>query len=409
MLVAAFCLIFVGCNGDSEISSEPSTESSEITCPLGVMEALELIARDKLVTDIFINNSLCESVSAESVALTSGEYADFSEIEKLLSSTYTASGKSIDYFKSYPEGHTPSVTGIDGKTFVFNHIGSGFDDFIDRNSVETISTEDESRVQISAKTQSGREVTLFAVYENGAWLLETGVYMTAHEESELENSFPLSKLGSFMEFKGEILVIEFFISDNVFDFDNETEDAFHKRIESAFDYISEQSESYGNKVNITYQRARFDHAGVLGTRGLDFDIMFAETGFGSLVKFADANFDLAAYDNYVFAVCINNDSAVSHNGYEGTDETQLYFGERVIVGRDTTDVEICVSVLKLLGAYGYDEEKADADIELLYRTYFPHDIMVSESLAYSVMSPVTAYACGITDELSGLYRVFMYS
>lgn len=400
-------LLAVGCNGDEE-SSAPISESSVSECGLSIEIALSLIARDKLVTDIFVNGSLCDGITFESVAVGSGEYADFSAIESLLASTYTQSGGTREFFKTYPKEHTPAVSGIDGKTFVFNHIGSKYDDDIDRNSVSVSATDDPARARIAAKTLSGREVELFAVCEGDAWLLESGVFATAEEDKSFDNKFPMSDLGSFREYKGNILVIEFFITDNNTEIDKADEDDFHKRIESAFDYITEQSERFGNEVNVTYARKHFDHAGVVGTRGLDFDIMFAETGFGTLMKFADANFDLTAYDNYVFAVCLNKNAEVSYNGYNGNDETQIYFGERVIVGRDTTDVEICVSMLKLLGAYGYDEAKTDTDIEALYRSYFPYDITVSESLSYSVMSPVTAYACGITDELDSLYRVFWF-
>lgn len=400
-------LLAVGCNGEEE-SSAPIEESSKIELGLTKELALALIERDKLVTDIFVNNSLCESVSTESVAIVSGNYADFSAVESLLASTYTQSGGTREFFKTYPEEHIPAVSGIDGKTFVFNHIGSKYDDHIDRNSVAVSATDDDTRARISAKTLSGREIELFAVCEGDAWLLESGVFGTVSNDKKFDKKFPMSDLGSFMEYKGNILVIEFFITDNSTEFDKADEDDFHKRIESAFGYISEQSERFGNEVNVTYARKHFDHAGVMGTRGLDFDIMFAETGFGTLMKFADANFDLTAYDNYVFAVCFNKDAELSYNGYNGSDETQIYFGERVIVGKNTTDVEICVAMLKLLGAYGYDEEKTDADIESLYSTYFPHDITVSESLTYSVMSPVTAYACGITDELDRLYRVFWF-
>ena len=407
-LLLVVCLIVSACNGQEESSIESDSESSEAALSLTQSEALSLIERDKTVTDMFINNSLCDGVATQSVAVTEGEYADFSAVENLLSSTYTEDGGNRELFKGYPENHSPSVSGIDGKTFVFNHAGSRFDDFIDRNSVSVRAGEDADHAVITAKTVSGIDVELIAVCEDGTWRLKNGLYRTAYSEDAFDNRFPMSYLGSFMEYRGEVLVIELFVSDNVSEIDDAAEDEFHKKIKSAFDYITAQSEQYGNAVNVTYERGRFDHAGVLGTRALDFDIMFAETGFGSLMKYADANFDLAAYDNFVFVVCLNKNADISYNGYEGSDSTQLYFAERAIIGNETTDVEICLSMLKLLGAYSFDEQKIEKTTEDLYRAYFPHDIMVSESLTYSVMSPVTAYACGITDGLSPLYRIFWY-
>lgn len=407
--MCTFCIFAVACNENDESSAESSVESSEAEIVLSSEQAIELIKRDKLITDMFINNSLCNGKSTDAVALKSGEYASFSAIESLLDSTYTESGGNKAFFLSYPENHTPSVTGIDGKTFVFNHVGSSYADFIDEKTVSIENGENENEAIIKARAQSGREVELKAVRDNDVWRLESGIYMLDSEKtSAFDKLFPLSDYGSFMEFSGNVLVIELFISDNKSDFTAEDEKDFHKRIENAVNYIVEQSKTFGNEVKVTYESAYFDHAGIIGNRALDFDIFFAETRFGSLQNFADSNFDLSAYDNYVFAVCLNKEMDVSYALYDGTDKTQIYFGERLIMGNNTSDVDVCISLLSLLGAYGYDNGLCDEYTEALYNEYFPHDIMVSESLVYSLMSPVTAYACGITDELIPLYRVFWY-
>ena len=119
VLLLVVCLLIGACNGQEESSIESVSDSGETAVSLTQSEALSLIERDKTATDMFINNSLCDGVATQSVAVTEGEYADFSAVENLLSSTYTEDGGNREFFKGYPENLYPSVSGIDGKTFVF--------------------------------------------------------------------------------------------------------------------------------------------------------------------------------------------------------------------------------------------------------------------------------------------------
>ncbi len=412
LLVCLLSLTFASCD-EEQVSQDETSEESIERVTLSNEEALDLVKLDRKITEIFINNSLCDGKStAQAVELKSGEYASFSEVEALLNSVYTESSDNRDMFLSYPKGHTPSVSNIEGKTYVFNHLGSGYNDFIVTSTVNVLDTENENEKIITAQTESGKTVELKAVLENEKWLLESGVYASnINESDECEERFSLSNQGSFKGFSGNVLVIELFISDAESGFTSAEEAEFHGRVKSAFDYITEQSKSYGNEVTVTYEPAYFDHFAVLGTKSLDFDIFFAETGFGTLQKFAEHGehkFDLASYDNYVFVVCMDKEIEASYALYNGEETTLIYFAERVIIGKTTTDAEICVSALKLLGAYGYDEEKCDQSVEKLYKTYFPNDVMTSKELSSSKMSPITAYACGITDKLRPLYRVFLY-
>ncbi len=413
LLVCLFPLVLSACNGEDTDENETSSAESLEDSLLSTEDAVALIELDKTITDIFINNSLCDNKSsvAKAVAVTSGDYVSFSAIEALLDSAYTASGGNKDMFLSYPEGysHTPSVSDVDGTTYVFNHIGSSYKDFIVTSTVSVSNTDNENEQIITAQTESGKSVELKAVFENDKWRLESGIFAVSQDDvTECESRFPLSHYGSFMDLSGNILVIELYVSDLESGFTSIEESGFHRRIKNAFDYMTEQAKGYGREVTVTYESAYFDHYGTLGVRALDFDIVFAETGFGTLQNFADVNFDLAAYDNYVFVVCLDKNVDVSYACYNGTDETQLYFAERVIMGKNTTDAEVCVSALGLLGAYGFDEGKCDEYTESLYGFYFPYDIMVSKKLSSSTFSPVTAFACGITDKLDPFYRVFFY-
>ncbi|MBQ4316781.1 MAG: hypothetical protein IJC20_00900 [Clostridia bacterium] len=409
MLTFASCKDGEENGSERDLSSQESVTESIDESAFDVDDAIRLVELDKTVIDMFINNSLCDDKSVESVAVTSGEYVNFDAVESLLDSVYIANGNNKETFLAYPEGHTPSVSNVDGKTFVFNHIGSKYDDFIVTSSVTVSETENENEMIITAKTESGKDVELKAVCENENWLLESSLYLVNKvETSKTDSKFPLSDYGSFMKFSGKVLVIELFVSDSASGFTSVEEKEYHSRIEKAFNYITEQAETYGKEVTVDYKSTYFEHFGTIGPNVIDFDIVFAETGFGTLQKFADANCDLAAYDNYVFVVCMDKDIKATFSCYDGSDRTQIYFAERAVIGRNSTDVEICVSVLRLLGAYGFDEGICDEYTESLYNAYFPYDIMVSGSLTFSKMSPVTAFACGITDELDPLYRVFFY-
>ena len=411
LLVTSFVMCFSSCNNDSDVSSEGELSSVESVddSAFGADDAIALLELDKKVIDIFVNNSLCKDKSLEAVAVTSGEYVDFAAVESLIDSVYVSNSTSREMFFAYPEGHIPSISNADGKTFVFNHVGSKYDDFIQTSSVSVVDAENENEKIIKAKTESGKDVELKAVCENENWLLESSLFSVDKIDSKTDVKFPTSDYGSFMKYSGKVLVIELYVSDKESGFTAVEEKEFHNRIEKAFDYITEQAQTYGREVTVDYKPTYFEHFGTIGANSLDFDITFAETGFGSLQKFADANCDLAAYDNYVFVVCMDKeDVKTSFACYDGSDQTQLYFAERVIMGRNSTEVEVCVSALRLLGAYGFNEGVCDEYIESLYNAYFPYDILVSESLTFSTMSPVTAYACGITEDLNPLYRVFLY-
>lgn len=407
LLSLAFMLSLFACKNENDESSLPEEISQ--TNEFGIDTAKSLIERDRQITDMFVNNSLCsKKVTEYSPVISFNEYADYSKLLSALENTYTQSGGSIQAFLSYPNESLPAVKNIDGRTNVFNHIGSHYNGYVDVNSIK-LNGGSETLKHFTALAADGKKIEFTAVLEEGKWLLQKGIFLlNPKTEEEFTQKFPGSSLGSFMEFSGNILVIQLFVSDKESEVTADEEKEFHKKLEPALNYISEQSERYGNEVNISYENLYFDHEGIIGYRPLDFDIVFAETGFGTLQNFAESNLDITAYDNYVVAVCIDKDIKTSFAAYKGTNETEIYYGERVMINKESKETEICVSLLSLLGAYNYGEGICDEYTEALYRRYFPNDIMVSESLTFSEMSPVTAYACGITDQLPPLYRVFYY-
>ena len=408
LLAAVLLLVFCGCQGEEE-SSAPSTEGSVEPEAFNVERAIELIERDRLATEIFINNSLCKRSDSANLKAVDGEYSEFSAIVGLLDSTYTESGGCKEAFLKYPEGHIPSVSAIEDKTYVFNHVGSEYDDFVMTSTVKLENGRDENEMLIKATTRTMNELTFTARLTENGWRLEKGIYfLNPPTATECNKEFPLSSLGSFGEFKGKITVIELFVSDKEAGFTSAEEDEYHARISKCLDFLCSNAEAYGGEVEIVYEKRFFDHSEIMGTRPLDFDIVFAETGFGTLKSFAEATVDLSDSDGYVFAVCMDKEAEMGYTANEGTKETELYYGEKLIVGNNTSNADICRSLIYLLGGYGYDEELCGKYEESLFRNYFPNDIMINSSLDDSVISPVTAYACGMTDELDPLYRVFFY-
>ncbi len=422
-LVTSFC----ACSDENEQSSDASDESSEESFILpdfsqeelpvddGLLsqeEAVALLQADKLVTDIFINQSLCEDgdESAEYQGLpVESEYVNFKAVKALLESTYTANGGCIEEFLCYPQGLLPAVTERDGRTFVFRHPTKRFDDPVYPETAVVSDTELETEKTITATTRYSNTVTFKAVLEDGRWRLEKGIFqLKPFEETRFTEKLPFSDIGSFKSLSGSLLVIEFFVTDKQTDFTYEEENEYHGRISTAIEYLADTAQEYGKTLEPTYKKAYFKHDGVLGSRPLDFDIMFADTGFGALKEFAETNYDLAQYDNYVFVVCLNKDVESSCELFRNTDQTRLFYGERAIIGKQTAPAEICASMFKLMGAYAFDEGLCDGYTEALYHAYYKNDIMISGSLAHSIISPVTAYACGLTDHLDRNNSIFYF-
>jgi hypothetical protein len=374
-----------------------------------VETAKELLRQDEIITKIFVCNGLCgeEDVLDYVEVSEESQYSSFEELTKLLDTTYLPESGIKDFYLNYPEIGDNSVIEREGKTFVFKHPGSGYNDFLDLETVSVTDTEDEAMKIISAKTESGRELTFNAVYSEQKWLLKETVFASAEEE-KFNVDFVNAELGSLSKFSGNVLVIKFFISDLRTSFTDEEEAIFGEKIETSVNFIKDEAKRYGNNVHVTYSSAYFKHSGFITDRIIDFDADFAETGFGTLRKFAEANYDLTQYDNYFFVVCFNKELETSFECYEGTKETAHYFGERVCIGTNATEHEICVSVLSLLGAVNFENELCGDYLKSLHKYYFPNDVFYKETLEGAMISPFNAYVIGIKKDLERIYRVFNY-
>lgn len=403
-----FSLLLVSCGGEEETSDV----SEEIKTPeLTADEAVKLLENDAEITDIFVNNSLASGKTKPAYTPVSGtKYYFFSEIEALLDSTYLKTSEAKSFYLAYPFKDTPSVKNVDGISNVFPHLGSSFDDKAVLSSVEVEKTDDLTVCFIKTVTESGIKFNLKAVYDE-KWLLEKGVYLSMpRSDDHYGKRFENSNLGSFINFSGKILVIEFFISDAEDKFDDAAEDAYHGKIEKAFDFLKAASDSFGGDASIDYKRIYYETSATFSARDLDFDLLITKTGFGDLMTFAEQNYDLDEYDNYVFAVCMNKDPVSDPtfaSRYEETPSTEAYFAERVCLTNASDENEICSSLLWLLGVPDMIEDTVGKDLASLYETYFPKDFTLIKNVAVSELSPLTAYACGMTDDLKPIYRVFV--
>ena len=410
LLCCAFFLCSCSESGNDENTvSLPENQEPEVY-DLTPERASELVKNDAEITDMFVNNSLFggdpEKLEYYSVK---GKYKDFEEIKKLLFSTYSNTDGVCDYFLKYPLEKMPSLKNDSGKTFAFYHPGSEFTDKIKTGSIK-VSHTDEKKATIFGTTKNGKDIKLSAVFENGKWLLEKGLFLSAQRESYCANRFPMSDIGSAVGFSGKILIVELFLSDSETSFDSDDEIRFHKKIKEGTDRLVKESEKYGNKVEITYQNAYFKHEGVLGDYDYSLDMMFAATSFGTLENFVKTSFDLSLYDSYAIMVCRNSDTETKCNVFQKTSETSLYYAERIIIGNSVCPGEITKGLLQMFGAYGLaDKDFCGTYYTKLYKIYFPDDIMLSDGRNDFSISPAAAFASGITHDLDYLYRVFRFS
>ena len=421
LIILSVLLVFYGCGEETfDESSESSANSfsfesqEESKDPqLSVEDAKTLLERDRKITEMFVCNSLVNyepSANTLTRPLDEGsEFHLFETVEALLDSTYVQEGGNKDYFLKYPSYGAPSVYNVDGITNVFNHPGSIYSDFADLSTLSVSDTEDVSRKTLKVTTVSGKEVSLSAVLHEDKWLLEKGIFLSNPlDSSPLTGGFASSGLGSFSSLTGKLLVIELYVHDDGSEFTEEKKIAFHSKVVSAFSKIESEAKKYSSDVTFEYKEAHFEHDGVVGTRDYDFDVVFAETGFGNktdypatLRAFAEETCGVSEYDGYFFVVCLDKNMKSYYNYYLDTSETELYYGERIVVGNNVSSQEIAYAAVRSLGGQSYG-----GYLGSLYKAYFPKDIIVYDDFENCEISEFTAYACGIIKELSPFFRVF---
>ncbi len=415
LLALALSLLLCAC-GDSEESESASESVAEETSEIGYLtreRALELIAKDTEIIKMFLCGSLCENKETALPQRVSqgSEYAEFSAVEALLASTYYQGGGAAEYFLSYPELGEKAVQNNNGETYVAYHKGSEYSDFAMPSVVE-LQPIDDSSCRLKVQLLSGESVELKALLSNGAWVLENSLCrVIAEKENGKPQRFSHSLMGSLTDMGGDILVIEFFYSDNYSKITEKEESDFHYKVSNAVSYVVNAAADYGRETFVTYERAYFEHRGILGNHELSFDLMFAETGFGTLQQFAEKNYDLSLYNGYMFFVCMNRDTETTFNVYTSNqvanEDPELYFAERIFVGNKSSSEDLARAFMCLLGATDFCAEGSDKYLSELYLSYFPNDPFCNGGLNGAEMSPVAAYACGMTDKLDPMLEIFI--
>ncbi len=415
LVVISMVLFSVSCSNDEQItessaesqttseesSIETTSEISEIEIELPLESALDLLIRDRLITEIFLCNKLCHEEAKTNVGEFQVEetnaYYEFSAIEKLLNNTYKSESE-IEFFLSYPNQNNPSVFEKDGKTYVFNHSGSGYDDFVDVTTVSIEDSQEDEVKLIKAKTISGKEIEFKALWVDEKWYLEKGI-VSLNPAVTFDGKSENHSKGTFSKLNGKILAVELYLTDAESEFDPATEEIYHNKIVNALNFAVSQAKDLGAEIEITYDNAYFDHRNIIENNSMAVGFVFQGTGFGSIKAFVESNFDVSQYDGYVVAVCLNKEF---DNYVYVHDETEEDFAEYFVVGNDTSEKQIYSSTLELLG----DEIPEDEYLKSLYDFYFPQNVSLCDDYSASVMSCVTAYNCGIIDNLDNIYSIF---
>ncbi len=414
LLAVSVCLTMFACGGEDESefisNEETSVEETSVVIENEVLNdevILNLIENDRRAIKMFMCNSLYDGSkdSAVAVPVSDEEFVEYSSLWAFLESIYTADSGMLEYFTGYPGYGGKALSSIRGRTYALYIPRSSFQSFIYSKTVVYTELED-GRVEIDARTVDGIDVTLYAVRESGRYKLTYSLCTLLVKEDEGNEKFPMSELGSCSSFEGSMLVIELFLSDKKSDFDSGTEDAFHNTVSSAKNRLITECEAYGHTPTVTYQRAYFDHTSEFENKIYALDMMFSSTSFESLGGFADAGFDLENYDNYMIIVCVNKNIGTTTNRYESSAETEPYYAERIIIGNDTTELSISKSIISLFGAEDYSSGKFSKYTSDLYKQYFSDEMFFAEN---GTISPVNAFASGMTDELDDMLEIFRYT
>ena len=304
----------------------------------------------------------------------------------------------------------PAVSNNNGRTRVFYHAGNVFEDHIDVSTIEVTNLSETSAV-VSAKTENGESVDLECAYnEKLGWLLTKGIYRSLPEQSEVcDIVFPGSLVGSLPSFKGDLLIIELYISDKTKEFSDEEQIELSEKIGEAVDFVKNISEQYGNTVNITREKTYFRHNGVIGNGLYDIDLMFAETSLKSVNGLIENAFDPDGYDGYMVFICVDDEFDTSSHKYTSENGAAIYYSERVIVNAESTVNDMVFGIFDLLGAYDFNGRYNSDYITELFDVYFPNEYMNTKDINNGEMSPLTAYICGLTDGLDPLFKPFAYT
>lgn len=409
LLAGIICFSLFACGTEPEVSdADPAAESSPSVPALDVPTALELIKADRELIDIYMNGSLFPIRSVREVTLgTARRFGVYEELVSFVNDVYYSEGGTPEFLASFPGVGPAAVSQAGRATKVFYHPGARYDDYVDEStvSVEPVS---ENTAVIRAVTLSGAEAALDCTYENGAWKLDKGLYRTLPPEPAADARFDYTGMGSLPAFKGRLLAVEIYFSDSDHKFDDDTENIVSDRIGEALSFLCDNAARYGDEVEVTRSRLYYEHKGSIGNRVYDLDLMLASSTIGSINRMVEDNFDVSQYDGYVVFACRSNGEVTAAMRYENSDNTAIYFTERVNVSLSSDPLSIARETLALIGATDF-ADNGDSYIPALFRIYFPDDVMLSPSPENASVSPLTAYISGMTDGLDPIFGVFAES
>lgn len=409
----------------SEVSEAVSEDEPNKPINKGQEEILELIEKDALLTDLFINGGVCPNLLAEysyTILESSNEYHDFSAVENALNDVYSAECDVAERYLSYPTPAAPVVKSSGGVTAVCRAYVPYFDVAPDISTAQFLSFSADF-ASVSVECSDGRSYVYEAVKSEGKWRLTTSLFFmnlslpsgVRWEESGLQNG---QNEGSAKRLSGNCLIVNIFVDDAASSWNNDDIDNALRYISDAAFFLENEAALYGAelKLNFTDKNSSVyiktsKNISPSGDDLLWIELMFADTVYRTLEGCASSYFDLDSYDNW----CVLIHVAKAGRSYAipcNSDyfDHEIYSSERAVMfySADASKPYYSVAanyaheLLHLFGAQDLYEDAVTADSVTFIKHFFPNEIMfnIHDDIGTQAVSPYTAYRVGWSDTLT---------
>ncbi|MDD4124839.1 MAG: hypothetical protein PHW77_03840 [Eubacteriales bacterium] len=409
-----------GTSGDFSAVSECSEESFENPEQRAefLAEAVRLIMEDAEITsliilgDIYRNENNINSGTVLYPLSSDNEYYDYSVLEALVGSVYTAEGSR--YVLNFPSYGTKTVVNVSGTTWYSTHYTPQYTDY--PLTIEVLYLE-EDYGSVSITTKEGLDVTAGFVKTAEGWRMEECLYKSVTDAINSQSSgegcrSTAMSAGSAASLTGSCLIINVFLSDRVSEWNDADVEKTLLRLDRACVFTEGMANYYGASLDMIST----DKTSSLYLETLDkiptdinefiwMDLLFSDTVYLSLSGYAEHYFDLENYDNWCVMFHLNKKGrsyAVPCD--TANSDWEHYIAERCVVFHTDDDTyayydSAGVYAHELFHLYGavdlYNPFISSADNALL-DNYFPNDIMrmIPFDIELASVSPFTAFKLG---------------
>ncbi len=411
-------------DAESEVSEAYSEYEPNKPFNQGQEEILELIEKDVLLTDLFINGEVCPNILTEYSYTTlesSNVYHDFSAVENALNDVYSAECDVAERYLSYPTSAAPVVKNSGGVTSVCRAYVPGFNVEPDISTAEFLSFSSDA-ASVSVKCSDGRSYVYEAVKAEGKWRLTTSLFFMnlslpseiLWEDSGLQNG---QNEGSAKRLCGDCLIVNIFVDDAVSSWKSDDIDNALRYISDAAFFLENEAAVYGTglRFNFTDKNSSVyiktsKNISSAGDDLLWIELMFADTVYRTLEGCAASYFDLDSYDNWCVLIHVSK-SGRSYAIPCNSDyyDHEIYSSERAVMfySADASKPYYSVAanyaheLLHLFGAQDLYEDTVTSNSVMFIKHFFPNEIMfnIHDDIGTQAVSPYTAYRVGWSDTL----------